>query len=312
MTANATATRGTDPTVHPTAGFAQVPTDLIRDATLPDPAFRLLAEVRSYAWEAIGSQCTASQARIAADLGWSVAKVRRWTKVLVGRGLVQCTSHGRTLHLAPRCATSGVSDGAPVRDQMVHQCATNKTKGNRRSEAVVAQRKTNQGSGGGTDAAAGPARPTTTRKKAHPNRLAFLATLADERGEPVPDCTYNDEAQGHIDRLKEMPKQNAGAGDPDRVYDRPEDYDGCHSYGDYLDRHGHVAEWQLMEYEEFQAAIAPPDSVRCQYCGHYFPEDEVDALDNCRDCANKHRGWMGEEYDAKLAEAERELAEVAA
>jgi hypothetical protein len=72
-----------------TSKFAMVPTEIVRDATLPDPAKVLYVEIRTYAWESVETDCWASQARIAADLGWGVTKVKRWTAVLVERGLIE-------------------------------------------------------------------------------------------------------------------------------------------------------------------------------------------------------------------------------
>ena len=89
--------------------FVKVSASLIR-SSLSDRAFRLFAEMRTYAWESTGSPCTASQARLANDLGWSIDKVRRAARELEEAGcLTNVRESGKpnTYQLTPS-RTAGV------------------------------------------------------------------------------------------------------------------------------------------------------------------------------------------------------------
>ena len=103
---------------------ARMPELLIRDSKLPDRAKVLYAEMRLYAWESIGSECFASQPRLAKDLGWSVDKVQRAAKELADAGLVKVTRTGRLNSYALIDRRIAVSDTADPRQQIPQNCGT--------------------------------------------------------------------------------------------------------------------------------------------------------------------------------------------
>jgi hypothetical protein len=122
--------------------FTKVPTEIVRDPILPDAAKVLYAEIGTYAWESLDSWCTASQATLAADLGWGVTKLKRWTQALVDRGLIEVESHGRTLWIrplgnkadSPPATDRNGRDSPPATDQIARRQTTNKTKRTRALE----------------------------------------------------------------------------------------------------------------------------------------------------------------------------------
>jgi hypothetical protein len=67
----------------------KVPAGLIR-SSLSDSAKLLFVAMGMYGWESSGSPCTASQARLAADLGWSVRTVQRAARELEAAGYLTC------------------------------------------------------------------------------------------------------------------------------------------------------------------------------------------------------------------------------
>jgi hypothetical protein len=139
--------RTTPEDVRPRGAYAKLPTTLVRDPTIPDRAKLLLAEISTYAWESLGSACYASQATLAADLGWSVRKVQHAANDLLERGLITRQRTGRTNHYQPvRYVTHDVSDTSPTTDQIRHPRRTkqltevedSKTEGAREPVATVA------------------------------------------------------------------------------------------------------------------------------------------------------------------------------
>ena len=98
--------------------FVQLPTDIVRDATLSDRALRFYAEVRSYAWEALDSECYASQTTLARDLGWCVDKVQRAARECQERGLIVCRRTGRTNFYSVPDHESAATDTAIHRQQI--------------------------------------------------------------------------------------------------------------------------------------------------------------------------------------------------
>jgi hypothetical protein len=71
------------------SGFAKMPASIVRDRDLSDRALRLYAEMRMYAWESTGSNCFASQATLAENLGWGVRKVQEAASELKDAGLIE-------------------------------------------------------------------------------------------------------------------------------------------------------------------------------------------------------------------------------
>ncbi len=103
--------------------FVKVPVHVIRDPSLSDAATRFYGEVASYAWEALDSECYASQATLARDLGWSVDKVQRAARECQRRGLITCRRDGRTNHYRPlNDRANAATDTAPTRQQIPHEC----------------------------------------------------------------------------------------------------------------------------------------------------------------------------------------------
>jgi hypothetical protein len=112
--------------------FVKLPLEILRDPTLSDPAKLFVAEVASYAWEALDSECYASHATLARDLGWSVQKVRRAARECRERGLIECRRTGRTNHYRPlsgeRVIKNDRSEMPPVITQTDHQWYPKKRK----------------------------------------------------------------------------------------------------------------------------------------------------------------------------------------
>ena len=78
--------------------FVKMPTEIVRDPTLSDAAFRLLAEIRSYAWESLDGVCYREQEHMADDLGWGIRKVRDAARELLDHGLITRQRTGRQNH----------------------------------------------------------------------------------------------------------------------------------------------------------------------------------------------------------------------
>jgi len=67
--------------------FAKMPIgSVLRKTDLSDSAVRLYGELKSYEWD--NGFCFPGQDRLAADLGWSVSKVYRYTKELEAKGYI--------------------------------------------------------------------------------------------------------------------------------------------------------------------------------------------------------------------------------
>lgn len=152
--------------------FAKLPTELIRDRTLPDSAKVLYAEICTYAWESIGSDCTASQATLATDLGWSRRKLQRATDDLLERDLITLERTGRTNRCRPVAVKNDASDASPMTHQMRHQRRIKQTKEeDEKSSSSSAAAET-------TAPDRATERPTTTTK------TSFFVDMGDEDQKP--------------------------------------------------------------------------------------------------------------------------------
>ena len=101
--------------------FVKIPTDIVRDKTLSRTARLLYAEIRTFAWESIDSECYASQATLADHLGCSVKTVQRAAKELTERGLISCRHTQGTNRYQPERRSQGDAGVVPGATLVSHE-----------------------------------------------------------------------------------------------------------------------------------------------------------------------------------------------
>lgn len=131
--------------------FVKIPTDIVRDKTLSRTARLLYAEIRTFAWESIDSECYASQATLADHLGCSVKTVQRAAKELTERGLISCRHTQGTNRYQPERRSQGDAGVVPGATLVSHE-----------AEKKAEEEKQSGGGGGGTPRAAEIATTTLT------------------------------------------------------------------------------------------------------------------------------------------------------
>jgi hypothetical protein len=95
----------------PADGFVKTPVAILHDTELSDAAKLAYLEVKTFAWESIGSDCTAALRTMAGRLGWSVSKLRRALRELLdARRIEREERPGRTTRYRP---TPVVDDQGP-------------------------------------------------------------------------------------------------------------------------------------------------------------------------------------------------------
>ena len=82
---------------------------IVKDHNLSDRAVRMLLLIRTYAWESTGSDCYASQERMASDLGWGKRKLQTAISELLAAGLIARRRTQTTTHFTPQSAQARVS-----------------------------------------------------------------------------------------------------------------------------------------------------------------------------------------------------------
>lgn len=178
--------------------FVQMSVAAVRSG-LSDSGFRLLAEIGTYAWESRGSACTASQRRLAEDLGWSIDKVRRAAKELETAGyLTNLPEAGKpnTYQLTPS-RTAGGTPSKTARGGTANSPGVPLANLRDKAEEGETDERSRR-----SDASPSKARKATTRQ------LELIAKLSQERGVEARAVTSAKSASAEIDRLVALPKSN--------------------------------------------------------------------------------------------------------
>lgn len=184
--------------------FVQMPVGVIDDRSLSDRAFRLLAKIQTFAWESSGSVCTASQGRLARELGWSADKVQRALTQLVDLGYLTAGSDRRKHPGKPHTYTLTYRNSAASTYR--NSAATDTAELRQLDTAVQRHEVDEEQADEEKQRTARTSSRKTTARKPTTRQLALLCKLSEERGLDPQTVATAEQASQAIDALLALPK----------------------------------------------------------------------------------------------------------
>jgi hypothetical protein len=235
-----------------------MPDAILHERSLSDADKLAYLEVLSFAWESIGSDCTAAHRTMADRLGWSVSKLKRALRKLEEAGLIEHEERpGRTSRYRPTLVTDD-PDQEPPRSPMIQvprSLVTYESDELKTEEAGRSRRS-------GGDHVEAATQPTTTMTTSHPLDV-------EEEAEEMLVC-WTDHVVGRLgrapnqtlDRARALAAEGIDSWEFDAVLRR------ALEHGDEFTQRNWLRRFPSLQcFESTSAALGALPRVRCCGCG---------------------------------------------